>query len=304
MITNFSLAIQKVIQVNMFWQLFLESRGRRGILATDDEFDNITYEKVDLTDSPEITLDSISGVLEVAILLDREMTNSYSFDIRANDGINRGIQFLPIVTVQIVVLDVNDNMPVFVNPPYEFTIEEGVSDGHQVNPSYERISVTDKDIGNNQPSEFSIISGHDDRFMIDQNGNIITTLDDSAGVEKIIDYETKQVFDLVVRATNIEDGPAGSVFSEVNVTILILNINDEDPIFSASSVNQIISIPEAMSGVINTLQAMDTDDVLSIPTTFTYSIVYGNNLINGLHSFAIDPTSGSEAKLTKNISYT
>ena len=77
------------------------------------------------------------------------------------------------------------------------------------------ITVTDEDIGNNQPSIFSIESGHDDKFAIDQNGVITTTLDASAGVDKIIDFETKAEYILVVRATNIKDGPNGTVFSEV-----------------------------------------------------------------------------------------
>ena len=72
----------------------------------------------------------------------------------------------------------------------------------------------------------------------------------------------------------------------------VTNINDEDPVFQTSSLDQTISILESITGIIVTLNAMDTDGTLSVPTTFTYSIIYGNNLIGGSHSFAIDPSSG------------
>ena len=75
--------------------------------------------------------------------------------------------------------------------------------------------VTDADIGNNQPSTFSIVSGSDGRFSIDPDGNIRTDLDYSVAVNRIFDYETKPSYELTIRATNTQNGPSGPVFSEV-----------------------------------------------------------------------------------------
>ena len=86
---------------------------------------------MDITDIPEISLNQTTGALTIAMALDREAVASYSFDIVANDN-QRGGLFLPTVTVQIVVLDINDNSPFFVNSPYSYSIEEGVSNGYQV----------------------------------------------------------------------------------------------------------------------------------------------------------------------------
>ena len=86
---------------------------------------------MDSSDTPEISLNQTTGILTVAVLLDREMVGSYSFEITANDN-ERGGLFLPVVVVQIIVLDVNDNEPIFVNSPYSYIIEEGVSNGYQV----------------------------------------------------------------------------------------------------------------------------------------------------------------------------
>lgn len=100
-------------------------------MASDIDDTNFTFQKVDSSSSPEITLNQSTGVLTVDAALDRETIGSYSFDITADDG-QRGGKFLPTVTVQIVVLDVNDHAPQFVNTPYAYTIEEGVSNNHQV----------------------------------------------------------------------------------------------------------------------------------------------------------------------------
>ena len=64
-------------------------------------------------------------------MLDRETTALYTLQIVADDGQRDG-QFLPTVTVQIVVLDVNDNAPVFINKLSSFSVQEGVTSGYQV----------------------------------------------------------------------------------------------------------------------------------------------------------------------------
>lgn len=106
----------------------------------------------------------------------------------------------------------------------------------QVNPSGESITVSDADIGNNQPSTFSIEDGDDGRFSIDSDGNIYTDLDFSVGVDRVLDYETKPSYQLTVRATNTENDPAGMpVFTDVSscffVFVLFLKfaVNNSKP---------------------------------------------------------------------------
>ena len=69
--------------------------------------------------------------MSVGSILDRETTALYSLQIVADDGQRNG-QFLPTVTVQIVVLDVNDNAPVFVSTLTSFSVQEDVTSGYQV----------------------------------------------------------------------------------------------------------------------------------------------------------------------------
>ena len=93
--------------------------------------DTITFHKVDPASSLDISLDISTGILTVAVALDRETISSYTFDIYADDG-QRGGKALPIVSVQVVVLDVNDHAPQFINEPYSYEIDEGVSNKHKV----------------------------------------------------------------------------------------------------------------------------------------------------------------------------
>ena len=46
------------------------------------------------------------------------------------------------------------------------------------------------------------------------------------------------------------------------------------------------------TGVVFTIQAIDIDGPLPVPTTFAYSIIYGNQQLNGIDSFSINPTTG------------
>ena len=62
--------------------------------------------------------------------MDRETTALYTLQIVADDGKENG-QSLP-VTVTIVVIDVNDNAPVFTNALSLFSVQEGVTNGYQV----------------------------------------------------------------------------------------------------------------------------------------------------------------------------
>lgn len=81
--------------------------------AKDDDLGEIiTYDWVSVP--ADFTLDQSSGEILLAGKLDRETTSSYTLKVSATDGSNA-----VTATVQITVLDVNDNTPKFDSTKYE-----------------------------------------------------------------------------------------------------------------------------------------------------------------------------------------
>ncbi|XP_033095384.1 protocadherin beta-15-like, partial [Anneissia japonica] len=68
------------------------------------------------------TIKSDSGYVHTAKLLDFETMRAFSLQIEAADVDGR----LGFATLNVTVLDVNDNDPVFPNGPYEFSFPENV----------------------------------------------------------------------------------------------------------------------------------------------------------------------------------
>lgn len=72
----------------------------------------------------DFRIDSVTGVISVAKLLDRETRSSYSLTVQASD---RGSSSrVDRATVNIVLLDVNDRSPVFELSPYTVSVQENL----------------------------------------------------------------------------------------------------------------------------------------------------------------------------------
>lgn len=89
------------------------------IQAIDDDFDdnaNITYSIVNV-DAAKFPFSIIpkTGLLKVSGLLDREQRAMYEFKVMAQDNSRKYKQLNATVTIEINVIDMNDNAPVFIN---------------------------------------------------------------------------------------------------------------------------------------------------------------------------------------------
>lgn len=82
-------------------------------------------------------------------------------------------------TVNIVVSDINDKNPEFVDEPYEFSVKEGLA-GALVG----RVKATDSDEGSNAMVTYSL--PHDVPFMVDESTGEIKT-------RAALDFETTRV---------------------------------------------------------------------------------------------------------------
>ncbi|TRZ22271.1 hypothetical protein HGM15179_004841 [Zosterops borbonicus] len=164
------------------------------------------------------------------------------------------------VDVTITVGDLNDNIPVFLNQSYEFSVFED-SPGSLVG----EVTATDADRTEiNSRISFRLQrSSGSSNFLIrssclgpgNYSGNLTVDPDIS------LDYDTLQqkFFTLTVLAENTAADNAGDTAS-VSVIVHILDVNDESPTILPASL-QDVSVAEngTQQGVIHTLNAFDPD---------------------------------------------
>lgn len=125
----------------------------------------IVYSLVDSADGMFST-DPSSGVVILEKSLDREVQDTYQIRIKATDRAGADGSLSTEVDLTIVVLDVNDNPPVFQKQDYAVTVPEDVTVGTEVL----RVFATTADIGVNAEIYYRFLSGNElGKFSIDDS---------------------------------------------------------------------------------------------------------------------------------------
>ncbi|XP_043923288.1 cadherin-17 [Protopterus annectens] len=162
--------------------------------------------------------------------LDRRITSRYNVTVMVADSYNATGALKTHCFVQITVIDVNDNIPIFAQSHYNDSIPEDYLVGKAVLV----IQATDADEPGTGSSAilYKIKEGDDDNhFEIETDPN---TNEGHVKIIKPLDFENKSAFHLVVRAENPE--PLHRVqYNEsctATINITVKNVN-EPPVFSA-----------------------------------------------------------------------
>ncbi|XP_042275294.1 protocadherin gamma-A12-like isoform X11 [Thunnus maccoyii] len=179
--------------------------------------------------------------------LDREEQQEMKLLLMAVDG--GSPQRSGTVVIHVIVLDANDNAPVFTQAVYTATLPENSS----LKSPIITVSASDADEGVNGEVtyEFSRLSDKSRKmFSLDQKTGEIIVVGD-------IDYEEGQIYEVIVEA---KDGYGLS--SEAKVIIDITDMNDNAPVIYLKSLNS--PIPENVSpgtevGIIN-VQDRDSEN--------------------------------------------
>lgn len=143
------------------------------VSATDKDSDknNIIHYQIfsDHNSTDYFHIDSSSGLILTARMLDHELVQKYDFIVIATDN-----GFPPLsseVSVTVVVSDVNDNPPVFNQLLYEAYVNELAPRGHFVTC----VQASDADSSDFDKLEYTILSGNEKlMFMLDKTTGIIT----------------------------------------------------------------------------------------------------------------------------------
>ena len=140
-------------------------------------------------------IDPLNGKIQLVALLDRENVSRYQLTVRATDR-STPPQYAE-AQVNVIVVDANDNAPVFEKKEYAVVVKENISSGTVL----VQVNATDRDekgpkIGNGIIDKYEITSGNSlNWFEIDKNTGVITLI-------RLLDRESTPVHRLTVTATD------------------------------------------------------------------------------------------------------
>lgn len=242
-----------------------------GINATSPKGQKIIYTIVDGDPSLQFDIGFDTGVITVIHPLDYETAARYNLTIRATDCLTGAHAE---VDIDVAVKDVNDNQPIFQKMSYEVVLSETVMIG---TPAL-HVSAIDNDSDKNNVIHYQIFSDHNrtDSFHIDSSSGLILTA-------RMLDHELIQKYDFVVIAT---DNGFPPLSSEVSVTVVVSDVNDNTPVFNQLLYEAYVSELAPRGHFVTCVQASDADS--SDFDKLEYTILSGNEKL----VFMLDKTTG------------
>ncbi|KFQ08991.1 Protocadherin-23, partial [Leptosomus discolor] len=238
------------------------------IMAKDpDEGRNgqVTYHILSGNENKAFVLDKITGLLTTAQLLDREIQERYSLTVMALDDGSPALSATQVLTV--IILDVNDETPIFLKQLYETAVRENQDPGAFVI----KVEAVDRDAGLNSLLRYEILPGTGyEKFKMNlDSGELVTSAS--------LDRETQEFF-------SIKGSPSRSSTAELYLTVL--DENDHNPLFAKTQYQ--ISVREDLEegSAILDLFASDEDDGLN--GEVMYSLIDDT-----FGAFTIDSVTGS-----------
>uniref|UniRef100_A0A3B1ITV3 FAT atypical cadherin 1a n=1 Tax=Astyanax mexicanus TaxID=7994 RepID=A0A3B1ITV3_ASTMX len=243
------------------------------VQASDSEGSRIVYTISEGDPYSQFSINFNTGVIHVVQPLDFETHPAYKLSVRAIDSLTGA---KAEVFVDIILEDVNDNPPMFLGKSYNASLSEA----SVIGTSVVQVSATDADTGNNKLLFYQLVEDNEksfEYFTIDRNTGTIWTA-------QTLDHEEKSQHKLVVRAV---DGGVPALSSEVTVTIDVIDLNDNPPVFSQNVYETAVSELAPRGHFVTQVQASDADS--SDSSKLEFSILSGNEEQN----FAMDKFSGA-----------
>ncbi|XP_029372551.1 protocadherin Fat 3-like, partial [Echeneis naucrates] len=229
------------------------------------EPDDAEYILAPSADSAFFQMNTVTGVISTTCWFTQVTQDVFNLEVLEIDSELK-------VKLRVTIEDANDNTPTFAQSSYEFFVNESVPVGTNVLT----VSAVDKDKGENGYITYSISSLQPLPFRINQFSGMIS-------ITKELDFESSpESFVFVVRASDW-----GSPYrreSEVNVTIHLENVNDNQPLFEKVSCQGVISRDFPVDEPITTMSAIDIDELELVK----YKIISGNEW----GYFDLNPDSG------------
>ncbi|MBN3308520.1 FAT4 protein, partial [Amia calva] len=196
--------------------------------------------------------------------LDREEKQEHNLILTAKDGGDP--QRSGTMKIHIIVLDANDNAPVFSQALYKASVSENALK----NTVILTVSASDADEGTNGDVIYSFSHSTD-------SVSELIAIDPHTGEIKVIgdlDYETSKAYEINIQARDhggLTDSSSLPLCAQKTVTVSILDVNDNQPVFGQPSYSVYIKENSAAGTILCSVSASDPD--LGDNAKISYSIL-------------------------------
>ncbi|CAL8093562.1 unnamed protein product [Calicophoron daubneyi] len=205
------------------------------------------------------------GTLRSKVIFDRETRQSYRFQAYARDhGIPKPLT--ATVTVEVTIMDTNDNSPEFVGLDNENGYKFRVAENEAPNTHVGILLGTDPDAGENAQLRFRLATSSS-FFKLDSNTGELTTT-------QSLDREKQAEHELIAMLVDMGKPPRSAT---AKIYIYVSDENDHDPIvvFPANGRGNVnVSFREPPGEVVARIEARDPDEGHN--ALLHYSLVTGN----------------------------
>ncbi|XP_043106943.1 protocadherin gamma-C5-like isoform X22 [Puntigrus tetrazona] len=206
------------------------------------------------------SIDADTGEISISKSIDYEMSSTYKFDIRARD------KGAPVMEghcrVQVTVLDVNDNAPEISITSSPKPVPEDAAAGTMV----ALINVKDIDSGVNGNVTLSMSPGTPFKLKPTFSNHYALVTDSQLDREKFPSYNIE---------LKASDSGSPPLISSKLITVNILDVNDNPPVFSERVYSVYIKENTAPGSILSSVTASDRDTGEN--AKIVYSVLDTNN---------------------------
>ncbi|OWA49788.1 Fat-like cadherin-related tumor suppressor-like protein [Hypsibius exemplaris] len=222
----------------------------------------VRYELMGASVDTPFMVDSKTGWLSLRRRLDKEAQGEFALVIKATDSGSPPLS--STASVDIEVLDINDNAPYFAQSQYEVSVKE------EHIPETPIIILHAADSDQTSVLEYFITNGDPfHHFMINSRGEVF--------IVAPLDRETKDLYELTVVASD------GQSTTTTHLKVTVLDINDNAPFCNKSSFREIVPEDIDIGHIVLRVLAVDADQ----QNQLDYSLVG-----EGSDSFVMDRATG------------
>ncbi|CAG9797944.1 unnamed protein product [Chironomus riparius] len=233
--------------------------GKTKISSTSSLIAPVEYAIVYGDPNENFVIDEQTGVISTAKAIDREESMMYSLTIVGYGKTRSGLGYGKTM-VNILILDMNDNAPIFTRDKDEIHIPENAAVGQEIFLARAR----DKDYGVNARVTYSLTYNPHEQFRISEATGVLY-------INRPIRVEPGTVMHLEITAI---DGGEPRLSSKNVVTITIEDVNDHTCVFDHTSYETSLLESTPVNSRFFALSASDAD--LGANGRISYKIIEGN----------------------------
>lgn len=253
-----------------------------------DKTSHVTYSIIAGNEDNLFNIDPNTGKIRMSgskglnVHKNKDGENYVVLTIEGDDGKHTATALL-----NITVLDVNNNAPVFSRKNYVEAVQEDVPIGSTV----AEVGATDADVGMNAKIRYRIQKGAADDFEIDENTGTVS-------VASKLDYDRRNTYNMEIVAEDEGEPPLSST---ATLTVTVVNTNDKLPYFIPATQKTEVMEDTKVGTVVHTLTALDPDvntsEALNFAATEPITAVdkYGNEVVGTEEFkdfFSVDKNTG------------